>query len=742
MNMLLLALALAGAGPGAHGGARTSPAVSLASVSGRVTDPDGNPVPAVRITILEANRTTRTDEAGHYVLAGLGRGTYGLSFARIGFAPRVVRLRVADRDTVVDVVLQPSLVELPDLQVTASPLATTALNSPQPTSVLTAGDLGTAGAPSLGETASVMPGVRSVSTGAGIGKPVIRGLGSNRVLVLADGQRLETQQWGDEHGPNVETADAERVEVIRGPASVLYGSDALGGVINVVDRDLPDAVGKAPFVRGRARAAFASNARMPEGTLAVEGAAEGFGFRVSGTGRSSGDVRTPAGPLANSAIETVGGDASAGLRGVWGAAHLTYARRDERLELHEDPAEEPDATPFQRIREDRLHLEMTLPLAGAHLDLDAGWERNHRREFEEAGATDLALGLLSRTTTLDLRLHHSPLGPLDGIVGVSGLRTSVEKSGEETLVPGSTVDNGAIFVSEQAELGRVNLSFGARFDHRRLDVDADAELGVEAQRRTYDAVSGSVGFLFNPTSATAVVLNVGRGFRAPSPFELFANGVHEGTARFERGDPALANEHSLNMDLAVRVQSNRVSAELGGFLNLVENYIYPRPTGVDDAESGFQIFDYTQGNARLYGIEAAGEYHPTASLHLRATGDYVRGQNRDLDIPLAFIPPLRLTYSARLEGEAIGAIAGPYVAVQGESHTRQTHPDPDDVVTDPYTLVHAGGGFSIPLAGRMIGVDVQARNLFDRSYRGFLSRYKTWALDPGRNVIVRIGTTF
>src|SRR5687768_829145 len=341
MHMLLLALALAGAGPGAHGGARTSPAVSLASVSGRVTDPDGNPVPAVRITILEANRTTRTDEAGHYVLAGLGRGTYGLSFARIGFAPRVVRLRVADRDTVVDVVLQPSLVELPDLQFTASPLATTALNSPQPPSVLTAGDLGTAGAPSLGETASVMPGVRSVSTGAGIGKPVIRGLGCNRVLELADGQRLETQQWGDEHGPNVETADAERIEVIRGPASVLYGSDALGGVINVIDRDLPDAVGKPPFVGGRVGAAYSSNARMPEGTLAFEGAAQGFGFRLSGTGRSSGDVRTPAGALANSGIETLGGEASAGLRGSWGAAHLTFARRNERLELHEDPAEEP-----------------------------------------------------------------------------------------------------------------------------------------------------------------------------------------------------------------------------------------------------------------------------------------------------------------------------------------------------------------------------------------------------------------
>ena len=740
MNSLILALALAGAIPA--GASRVPGLPALASVSGRVTDPDGNPVAEVRVTILEANRTTRTGADGRYSFGGLGRGGYGLSFSRIGFAPRVVRVRVAEQDTVVDVVMEPTLVELPDLQVTASPLATTALNSPQPTSVLTAGDLATSGAPSLGETASGMPGVRSVSTGTGIGKPVIRGLTSNRVLVLADGQRLETQQWGDEHGPNVETADAERIEVIRGPASVLYGSDALGGVINVVDRDLPDAVGKPAFVRGRAQAAYSSNVRMPEGTLALEGAVEGFGFRVSGTGRSAGDVRTPDGTLANSGVETLGGDASAGLRGSWGAAHVTYAHRDERLELHQDPAAEPGATPFQRVAEDRVHLEMTLPISSAHLDIDGGWERNHRREFEGEGATDVALGLLSRTATADLRLHHTPLGPLDGIVGMSGLRSTVEKFGEETLVPGSSTDNGAVFVSEQVELGRVNLSFGVRFDRRGLDVEADEALGIEAQRRTWSALSGSAGILVNPTPGTAVVLNLGRGFRAPSAFELFANGVHEGTARFERGDPALDTEHSVNLDLALRVQSNRVSAELGGFLNHVNNYIYPRPTGIDDPASGLQIFDYTQGNARLYGIEAVGEYHPTASLHLRASADYVRGQNRDLDIPLPFVPPLRLTYSARLEGEAIGAIAGPYFALQGETNARQHHPDPADFVTDPYTLVHAGGGFSVPVAGRMLGFDVQVRNAFNRSYRSFLSRYKTFALDAGRNVIVRMSTAF
>ena len=211
-----------------------------------------------------------------------------MSFSAIGYAPQVHRVTLADEDVTLDVELKPSLVELPDLQVTAAPVATTSLTSPQPVSVLGGSDLQSSRSATLGETVSALPGVRSFSTGAGIGKPVIRGLSSNRVLVLADGERVESQQWGDEHGPQIEAGEADRIEVIRGPASVLYGSDALGGVINVVTPPLPDALGRDAFVGGRAVASYSTNNEQPDGTLAVEGASGGLGFRAA----------SPAGPAA------------------------------------------------------------------------------------------------------------------------------------------------------------------------------------------------------------------------------------------------------------------------------------------------------------------------------------------------------------------------------------------------------------------------------------------------------------
>ena len=714
---------------------------AASTLSGVVTDTAGAPLELVRVTVLEAERTVLTNPDGRYLIEGLPTGTYAISFALVGYAPAIRQVTLTEGDMTLDVALRPTLIELQELQVTATPLATTSLTSPQPTSVMSSEDVQSNRAASLGETISVLPGVRNLSTGSGVGKPVIRGLSSNRVLVLTDGQRMESQQWGDEHGPQVEAAEAERIEVIRGPASVLYGSDALGGVVNVITRELPDALTRDPFVSATLTAGYASNNEQPDGTIMVEGALKGFGARGSFTGRTSDDLRTPAGRLFNSGGRTLNGSGSIGYRGSWGSVAGTYTRRDERIELHEDPREDPGATPFQRVEEEHVQLSGSVPIGPSHLDIHLGHERNRRREFEEAEAADVALGLFSKTWSSDARLHHPPVSGAAGIVGFSALRNEFDKFGEETLIPNNAYTNLGFYAFEQLETGPWNFALGARYDHRRLNVEDDAELGVVAQRRTFNSVTGNLGVLYRVAQPVAIVLNVGRGFRAPTAFDLFSNGVHEGTVRFERGDSTLGNETSFNTDLALRVQAEKVTLEIGGFANLIDNFIFPDPTGEIDPESGLRIFDITQGNARLTGIEAAVDFHPAPFFHIRGTADYTRGQNTTTDTPLPFIPAFRATYGVRLEGSDHGMVQSPFLSLGGESNARQTRLDPDDFAPDGYTLVTIGGGLGLALGERTLGIDLQLRNVFDKAYTSFLSRYKSYALDPGRNLILRISTS-
>jgi iron complex outermembrane receptor protein len=709
---------------------------------GRVTDSTGTPIAQALVRILEIGRSAQTDQDGRYSFSSLPAVTARVSFSAVGYAPLVRQVVLGDTLVELNVVLRASLIELPSIQVTASAIATTSLESPQPVSVMDRSDVEVARSPTLGQMVATVPGVRDLSTGQGIGKPVIRGLTSTNVLVMDNGQRMETQQWGDEHGPNIEAASAERVEIIKGPASVLYGSDAVGGVVNVIQPDLPDAIGRDPFVRGSLTLGYTGNGPGPDGTVNLEGASGHVGANATYTGRQFGDISTPAGTLNNSGDKTWNAGGNVGVRDTWGDVQGGYVHRSERIEIYEDPAESPGATGWQQVNEDRARLTTQLPAGGAHLDLAGYYEKNVRQEFEDADATSPGLQLAATTWSGDAKLHHAAVGPFAGIIGVAGLQSSVDKSGEEPLVPDSRTGALGAFAYEQAESGPWSFSLGLRYDYRQLAVDADSELGVVAQTRYYNSVAGSVGALYRLSTISALVANIGRGYRSPTVFELFSNGVHEGTQRFEVGDSTLVPETSLNTDLSYRLQSSRMRMEVGVFLNQLNDYIYPKPTGQIDSASGLQIYDVTQGNSTLYGFEGAVQWHATRALHFSGTTDYVYGQNNSIDTPLPLIPPFRATYGFRLEAPNRGVLVSPYLSALGESVAQQTRNPPDDYSPPGYTIFGFGLGTGFQSGQRLIQLDFQVRNLFDTAYRSYLSRYKTYADNPGRNMIVRLSTDF
>jgi iron complex outermembrane receptor protein len=541
----------------------------------------------------------------------------------------------------------------------------------------------------------------------------------------------------------VETANAEQIEVIKGPASVLYGSDALGGVVNVVAPALSEARGESPFVRGRATMAYNTNVMGPDGTLRLDAARGGFGARLSATGRVTGDMRAPRGVLRNTENETGHLDGSIGFTGNRGKIALRYSERAERIEIFDDPISAPGYSGYQRLTTRRGTLDADRQLsARTRLQTQLGLEQNFRREYDDAAASDIALGLLINTAIGFVHLHHDAVGPFSGgTIGVFAMDSRFQKRGTETLIPNSQSRNVAVYALEHIARGRWRGTFGARYDVRDLAVEDDAVLGLSAQSQTHAAVTGSAGLSYRLSEWASVVASLGRGFRAPAAPDLYANGFHEGTRAYERGNPNLNVETSLNTDLGLRVEHTDVTGEVSVFNNAIRDYIYLRPFGSGGLR--FDSLEVVQGNAVLRGLEGRLAWRAQSWLTLQAAGDLVHGSNTTVDVPLTFVPPPRVLLGARVERPMLGSVlARPWLSVGAERNWRQTRLDPRDVSPAGYTLYSLGAGGTLLAGAQVLVLDVGVRNVLDVRYRSFMSRYKEFADGPGRALVLRVTTEF
>ena len=708
------------------------------TLTGRVTDQAGQPVAVATIEITELGRTLTTATDGTFRVA-LPPGRYTVVIRRTGFAPAVRDVALPGVSALA-VALTPSPFQLEPVTVTATRSPVAADASPLPFAALAGAELRRAQGVSLAHVLEALPGLRTLSTGAQIGKPVIRGLAGPRVLVLENGSRLEDYSWSDEDGPSVETGFVRRVEVIRGPASVLYGSDALGGVINVISEQLPDAAGGPKFLR----TGFTLSGATNNAEIGVAGRAEGargtFGWRVAGVGRFAGSLHTPVGELDNTGFGSANAEALAGWRGARGSLSFRVAHYGGEFKLLE--ANGPDTTgteqggPERKLGDERLQVRGERAAGSWRLVAQGQFQRHSLIEVSDdtvpgGGGSQTeseAFNLLLQTASLDLLAHHGA-GALRGTLGLSAVGQWNDASGRIALVPDARVRSGAAFAFEQLALagGRWSLLAGARVDARRLTADADTALALGAQTRNATAWSGDLGVVWRPASDVAVSANVGRAWRAPTLFELFANGPHLGEARYERGDATLVPEAGRSVDVGVRLGGRRVRAELAAYHHQIQHYIYIRPDTV--FIDSLRVYQYAQAGAELLGAEAALEAELTPGLTARARVDGVRGTNLTAHEPLPLVPPLRtgvtLAWRDALELDV-------------DRYARQDRPNPLDIPTAGYTLVHVSAGREITLFGRAMRLDVAVRNVFNTSYRSFLSRYKEFALDPGRNITVRL----
>jgi len=760
--MLVLSLAAIALFPhplpsvGADGPAVIAPTSVVASdtIRGRVVDSTGTAVVEAQVTLVELARAATTDSRGAFVFGGVPAGRYSIVARRIGYAStsRTVRTSAGDRQSI-EIRLTRIATDIEPVVVTATRDATDVANSPFPVAQLAGDRLHREQSVSLSGAIDRMAGVHNLTTGQQIGKPVVRGLAGARVLVLDNGHRLEDYSWSDEDGPSIDARLAQRVEVIRGPASVLYGSDAIGGVVNAIPAALPDASGGG-FTRTSAELSAATNNREVDLLLGAEGARSRLGWRATAIARLAEDMTTPDGKLENTKFSAVTGEAAAALRSSRGTSTLRYARYGcecHLLEANEPPKPEggeEEEGPERKASDDRVQFTGTYIAGHFRLEPKLQWQRHSLAEMADelgpggapTGVETEVFNLLLNTATADLLVHHGDDRTVHGTFGVTGEYQTSDSRGIIPLVPDARLTAGAVFAFEQADFGNVSVVAGARGDTHALDADANAELGLSDQSRHTGAFAGDLGVILHPLTDLALTANVGRAWRAPTLFELFANGPRLGEARYEIGDSGLDPETSLNLDGSIRWSNARVHAEIAAFRNRIDDFIYVAPTG--EQQSNLPVYRYQHAMATLTGGEVSADVDPTSLLTLRARYDMVRGTNEDTDEPLPLIPPPRTTLEAELHGVGLGWAEHAHAGLDVEFNAEQKRLGPFDTPTDGYTLLGLDAGIAHHLGSHPIRVDIRVRNLTDKAYKSYLSRYKGFALDPGRNVLFRLSTQF
>ncbi|HEY6223819.1 MAG TPA: TonB-dependent receptor, partial [Gemmatimonadales bacterium] len=563
------------------------------TVAGQVVDTARHGLAGVTVSLVELHRTTATDSSGRFRFAAVASGRFTLVASRIGYAPAVLAIEVPAAAALA-ITLVPTAFDLAAVTVTATRSPVDPLSSPLPASLLQSSALAREYRVSLAHALESLAGVHALTTGDEIGKPVIRGLSGARVLVLGDGNRLEDYSWSDEDGPSIETRLATRVEVIRGPASVLYGSDALGGVVNVIPEDVPDARAPQTGRRGQIAVYGASNNHEFGSDLHAQGTAGGLGWLAGVVGRRSEALHTPAGELENTGFTAFSGEGAVGTRGEWGKATARFTHYGGEFHLLEaDTAQNPPPPPpggetgqgpVRKLTDDRLQLAGTFPAGRLQLEAKGQLQRHRLAEVVEGdtASNEQGFDLLLNTTSLDLLAHHAAGGRVAGTIGGSAYYQTSETRGQEPLVPDAQTAGAAVFAYEQLSLSdRWRVLAGARGDVRHLDATANGALALPNERRDYRAWSGDVGVVFRPAVRLAFAVNIGRAWRAPTLFELFTNGPHPGEARFEVGQATLQPEGGFNLDASIRWQSGRARAEVSGFRNRIAHYIYIAPTGTD-----------------------------------------------------------------------------------------------------------------------------------------------------------------
>lgn len=726
------------------------------------------------VLVKELPRTVEADAEGHFMIAGLCPGRYTLRVSHLDCEP-VERIVDLSADRSIDIRLEHHEAELKELEV--------ARERPdehvgQAHQEIDRSSMEKASGRSLAEMLATIPGVTTLNSGPTIGKPVIHGLSGNRVLTLNQGIRQEDQQWGTEHAPNLDPFSSDRVTVVKGAASVQYGSDALGGVVITEPVELPREKGLGGEVRGIGL----YNGRGGGGGGLLQGgvgAVPGLGWRVQGSGRYIGDSQAADYVLSNTGLREYGGSASVGMRvHRWDASvYYSYFQRELGIlkashignltDLNNSIASgEPwvvddfthDILPPRQFVQHHLFKAEAGHVVGerGRIVLTYGYQADDRQEYDtrRGGRSGIpAIDLFLVTRTADIVYKHWLGNKVHGKVGVSGLQQeniNVPGTGIRPLIPDYERSNIGAFVLEHLPLtDRLELEAGARVERTRLDVSRYTTNNLlEEPRHDFHNSAVSVGANWTLREALRLRANISTAYRPPHVSELYSEGLHHGAAAIERGNSALTSERSVKgtLDLEGTWLNDRLRTDITVYADRIGNYIYLRPEGVQLTIRGaFPVFSYVATDAMLQGCDATVQYRLTERWALRSRTSVVRGRDQRSDEWLFQMP------SDRTEGAIVFGPgkaqrwSGIEVVATSAWVFRQSRFPVGVDFTDPpatYHLLGLSASATRSLGKNEVRVGVQANNLLDTAYRDYMDRFRYYADARGLDLTVWVRYSF
>jgi iron complex outermembrane recepter protein len=707
-----------------------------ANVFGHVVDAEtGEHVPFINLIIEGTRIGTITDGTGHYLLTNLPVGEHTLVVQGMGYKTAFKGfVAIANQTIEVDIEVETTSINLNEIVFTASP--TQSGFRYQPDQAYMGEALQRRSEASFGEMLNTEAGVSMRSLGSAPARPVIRGLDGDRILILQNGERMgDISETSADHSISLDPLAASRVEVVRGPASLLYGSSALGGVINLMTTDIPDDADMGSSGVFSLQGATMNN--MGAGFGRYTYASDDWAATARFSYREAGNITTPDGVLGDTYMRNYDGAAGIGFDLPKAAGGISFSMTGQTYGIPEF-ADNPDEAIEIRMQRQSLQGRTAFQRTGF---FDKGQfrfsaSRMHQEEFEmewdgNQWDENMELDYNKVSFSSTLTMQHKPLRALDrGAIGFNAHGHALEVGGGEAYTPGERRITMGVFTYQEMPLSNIfRLQAGVRVDFQHTAAIPNELFPNVDSRRSALNYSGSVGVNHRPLRNVEVGGQFARSHRNPSIEELFADGVHLGGGVYEIGDPTLKDEVGHGGDFFIRYNDDRWDLEAAGFINHFRNFIIFQPTGETDLGSGYPIFRYESDEARLTGGEIRLGYKPAEGLSLNAGIDYVHGRRiRNGEGNLPFIPPFRFTASTEYDFGR-GWVGGKVLSAAAQNRVA-----PDEDPTEGHTIVGLVAGYRLNLAGRHV-VILRADNLLNTRYRDHLSRVEDRNFPmPGRNI--------